>query len=249
MGRSRPPNGVVLLVVLAATLTASCGSSTSVTPTPGAPSTPTVTASPTPSGQEVLKAFLGKFASEDVPLHVSFNATVEVQGQRVPFAGEVDAVGSDAAGTVTVPVQGQLTTVEMVLVKGTAYGRAPGGQWGRIETQQAQPINPFPRLRGGEDVKYVGMTQRAGRPLHHLRTTKWIGEDPSRVSGSGLQGAAIKDSRFDIFTESDGRPVEAVLVFTMTGRSGGKPVELKGDVTYRFSRVGERVTITPPPVP
>jgi hypothetical protein len=240
--------GLVPFVVVAALLAAACGS-TSGSPAPGGTSTPAVTASPTPSGDEVLQAFLAKFASEDVPLHVSFNANVEVQGQRIPFSGEVDAVGSDAAGTVTVPVQGQLTTVEMVLIKGNAYGRAPGGQWGRLQVQQTQPINPFPRLRSTGDLKYVGIAQRAGRPLHQLRTTRWIGEDPSRITGSGLEGAAIRDSRFDIFTESDGKPVEAALEFTMTGRSSGGPVELKGDVTYRFSRVGEKVTITPPPVP
>ncbi len=239
--------GVVPLVLLATIVASACGS-TSVSPAPGGASTPTATG--TPSGQQVIEAFLARYASEDVPFHVRFDASVEVQGQRIPFSGEVDAVGSDAAGTVTVPVQGgELTTVEMVLVKGKAYGRAPGGQWGRLEVQQTQPINPFPRLRAGGDLKHIGVTQRAGRALHQLRTTKWIGEDPSKIAGSGLQGAAIKESRFDIFTESDGRPVEAALDFTMTGRSSGRPVELKGDVTYRFSKVGEKVTITPPPVP
>ncbi len=247
MGGFRPRRVLVPVVVLAAVLTGACGSSTSVTPTAGAASDPAATA--TPSGRAVVDAFLRKFASQDVPFHVTFNATVEVEGQRIPFAGDVDAVGSDAAGTVTVPVQGQMTTVEMVLFKGNAYGRVPGGKWGRLEVQQTQPINPFSRLRQGDDLRYSGMTERSGRQLHRLRTTKWIGEDPSKLSGSGLQRATIKNSTFDIFAESDGTPVEALLVFTMTGTSGGKAVELRGDVTYRFSNVGETVTITPPPVP
>jgi hypothetical protein len=246
MARFPRLRGLVPLVVLITIVAGACGS-TSVSPAPGGASTPAATA--TPSGQQVIEAFLARYASEEVPFHVRFDANVEVQGQRIPFSGEVDAVGSDAAGTVTVPVQGQLTTVEMVLVNGNAYGRVPGGQWGRLQMQQTQPINPFPRLRAGGDLKYVGVAQRAGRPLHQLRTTKWIGEDPAKIAGTGLQGAAIRDSTFDIYTESDGRPVEAALDFTMTGKSSGKPIELKGDVTYRFSKVGEKVTITPPPVP
>ncbi len=238
--------------LLAAVLVAACGTGGGETP-----AAPAAAGSPSPSGEAIVRSFLSRFASKSVPFHVKFDGTVTVRptggraAETVGMSGGLDARGSDAAGTITLELPGaKPTEVGVVIVGGKAYARPPGGDWQRNPGfRQTQPINPFMKLRGAKDLQYVGVESRGGAELHHLRTTKWIGDDPANAAGAGLKGAKVKSSTFDIFTESDGTPVEAELKFVVAGKSGGTAVEAEGDIGYEFSNVGKPVKIKPPRVP
>ncbi len=248
----------LLLVLLAglalAASVAGCGSATTSPSPPATQAAPTFTpaaspsptASPTRAGEAVIQGLLARYSGEDVPFHVAFDGTVNIDATAAVVRGELDTVRSDAAGTISLGGGGTGTKVEVILVGGDAYARLPGGRWQKAENiQQTQPINPFQRLEA-KDLEYLGTQERAGGQLHHLRTTKWTGDDPRTMRSRELTDVRIESVRFDIYTESDGEPVEAKLVFRMRGRSAGTPVTLSGDFDYRFSDFGKPVTIRRP---
>lgn len=250
----------LLLIVTA------CGSPTSTTATvsssaPASPSaspaasslapSPAVRASATTGdGDAIIAAFFDSFAASDEPFHVlsevTFSGTAE--GQEV-FQGEIvvegDVSGEDFAGDVSGDVSGEAIESEVITAGGTTYGRQPGGEWQEAPSSgQTQPLNPFGNLEA-EDTEYVGTDERGGRPVHHLRTTEWIGGDPA---STGIPDAAIEESAFDIFVDDVGLPVEADLTFTLSGVNQGTPFEAVYEVHYVFSEVGVPVTIEAPDV-
>ncbi len=252
-----------LLVVLAA-----CGSpaSTTAPPSPSAlassPPSPAVSsvapsasvaasASPaTGDGDAIIEAFVDSFAAANEPFHVlsevTFSGTAE--GEEV-FEGELlvegDVSGEDFAGEVSGDVSGQSIESEVITVGGTSYARQPGAEWQEVPSPgQTQPLNPFANLEA-ESTEYVGPDERGGRPVHHLRTTEWIGGDPATT---GIPDATFEESTFDIFVDDQGLPVEADLAFTLSGVNQGIPFEAVYEVHYEFSNVGEPVTIEAPDV-
>ena len=166
------------------------------------------------------------------------------------LSGELDAVGSDADGTLQLEVADTSVKADVVIAGGEGYVRLPGRGWEKSESyRQAPPINTFLKLDTPEDLEYVGEVPLGGQRVHQLRTRKWIGDDPATLKSDAFSDASISSTTFEIFVRADGTPVEANLVFKMRGKSGGQDAEVTGSADYRFSNVGKKVTIEPPPTP
>ena len=240
-GVTGPPSSV-------ATPIAVPSSSLPPTPTVAPTSTPVITPAPTAvSGDVVIERFLTDFAAEQPPFHlvstVAAEGTAGGEGGSISVSIEGDVSGEDMAGTLELSVPGLTVEVDVIVVDGRGYGRVGEGDWEETtDFEQTQPMNPF-SLLAAEDLTYEGPVSRDGRRLHALRTLKWIGDDLRNLP---FRKAKLGDTVFDVYVGDDGIPVEATLVFDISGRYQRQRVSLAYDVSYLFSDVGKAVTIEAP---
>lgn len=207
---------------------------------------PTSPPAATPRGEhaEVIDAFLANFALRNPPFHVDSDIHASGSGGAEPINIRLringDTVGQDFDGEVSVPGKG---SVRVRFVDGVGYARLPGTDWVvEDDFEQTQPLNPFGLLKP-EDLEYVGQVQRGRRSLHKLRTSEWIGGDLRSV---GLVDLELLSTVFDIYVGNKGLPVEAVLDFSISGRVSGRQATFEYHVVYRFSNIGDLVSIEAP---
>ncbi len=198
---------------------------------------------PTAEEMALIELFIDGFAKADVPFHMSADGVVHgLAGSGSADAGlsiDGDVVGQDFDGHVALAGMGK---VRMRVVDGVGYGHLASGEWTVVPSyQQTQPLSPFVTVNAS-DVEYVGETKK-GRPLHVLRVRKWVGGDVETVE---MPDAEVVSSLFDIHITDGGIPVKATLDYTVLGRVAARETRLDYHIVYRFSDVGEAVTIEVP---
>lgn len=216
------------------------------TPSPRPSNTPSPTPAPSlaRSGDEVIALFRSEFGQAQPPFHL--DTDVQVTGTVDGESGDLglyiggDVSGQDFSGQMSIAFE---HTVLIILVDGAAYVRQ-SQRWRQMAGfAQTQPLNPFGLLET-DDLAYAGTATIDGRPLHQLQTEKWIGGE---LQAEEFETIELESSLFDIYVDDEGIPVEARLDFTITGTTeSGGAARLNYFVVYRFSRVGEPVTITAP---
>ncbi|HUS21077.1 MAG TPA: hypothetical protein VMZ66_03590 [Aeromicrobium sp.] len=92
------------------------------------------------------------------------------------------------------------------------------------------------------DVEDVGEA-RGGRSLHQLRVREWVG---GAINSVGRNDAHVVSSVFDIHETDAGIPVKPTRKFTVVGRMAAAETRLHYNVVYRFSTVGDAITIKAP---
>ena len=192
-----------------------------------------------------MSAFLSSFVAEQPPFRVDsdvyFTAGSAGYTTEARFFVGGAISNEDFRGKVSIEGSG---SVEVILLDGTAYARLPGGRWSVDRDFVAtQPLNPFTLLEA-DDLQYLGTVRRNRRGLHRLQTSRWIG-GPLEVPE--LTDIELVHSEFDIYVDDRGLPVEAVLVFAITGRlPNSATATFDYEVLYFFSKVGKPVKIKAP---
>jgi hypothetical protein len=222
-------------------------------PTPAPSPSPPLSPSPLPTPDAAARAIIERFVSDFIAKRPDFHVVGDVEGAvsagpqsyKLTATMDGDVSGDDFAGSMVLDAPLRGFAGDVVIADGDYYIKAAGGEgWLRSESfEQTQPINPFTKLRAG-DLAYVGTVARAGRALHILRTTTWIGGQMEELD---IPNATLERSLFDIYVGEDGIPVEARLDFVIAATVSDAPARLEYHVAYRISEVGEEVTITPPP--
>jgi hypothetical protein len=248
--------GALLATILLGGCTTLADIAQQVQPTPAAPATarPTVpaatvaptsaaVATPSPAANPVVDAFLAGFAQKQPPFHidcrVEVNGSAGKQSESASLTMSGDVSGENFAGQMTL----QHKRVLVRIVDGRAYARLPsGGDWRSEAYRQTQPLNPMAGLSPG-DLEWLGKKTVGGRKLDVLRTTKWIGND---INSTGFANAKLESTQLDMYVEKDGTPVQAILDFTISGKSYGEDARYTAHVVYKFSDVGKAVEITAP---
>lgn len=221
------------------------------TPAPSGTMRPAASRDPTkPSGDPYarLDAFLDEFAGSDAPFHTE--ATITILGDAPGYGSmDLDVSGDELAGHVELTAGGQRVEYEQVDVDDRTYIRRPGADWTvHPHTLSVLPLNPFWRLARAK-MNFGFLTRPPGRPwVYEFWTDDWIGEDPASA-GSTVEDATIESTRFTVYVDEEGVPVNALLQYSVGGTADGNPVDVDYLVQYEFLDVGEPVTIDAPEMP
>ncbi|HTS15255.1 MAG TPA: hypothetical protein VMH24_06285, partial [Candidatus Sulfotelmatobacter sp.] len=126
--------------------------------------------------------------------------------------------------------------------------RQPGKDW--VQSPDLVPYqspDPFTAIQRSEPIYDLGLETRAGQAVYHLRISDWIFGDPNAYLNFPVGSLQVTDTRFDIWVNDAGVPVDAQLDADLTA-----PTLLVGPVTlhtaYTMSDVGGPIVITAPPV-
>ena len=253
------------VVLLAATLTACGGTasspaasdvpepSTVVTAASEAPppsvvppseTSPTEEPPPADAGGPFAEALVAALGAEELVTHIKQSASVTTSvAPDVPITAtlEGDIAGQDLAIVIGLSAQGVDQVQELVIVDDSAYTRQDGGEW--ITAPRAAVADSLDglldNLRVVEDadhLRYVGLEEFEGRPLHHLTAATDIPYTPS-TGGTG------HFRTLDVWMEEDGTPVVIRGDFTAVDGAGN---EGQGSSEMRFSNFGGPIEIKAP---
>ena len=259
VGMATRPRLVWLFLLLIA-MVAACGGTTgsavlsepppsavTVTEPPPTEEAPPSSAAPSPvadAGGPYAEALVAALAAEDLVTHIEQSATVTTSvAPDTEIMAELvgDISGEDLAMLIELTAPGVNQTTELVVVGDTAYTRLAGEEW--ISVPRAAVADSIAglldNLRVVEDpghLRYVGLEDFDGRPLHHLVAATQIPYTPS-TGGTG------HFETLDVWVEEDGTPVSIRGDFTAIDGAGNTG---EGTSDMRFSRFGEPVEIEAP---
>jgi hypothetical protein len=155
-------------------------------------------------------------------------------------------VDGDSAGTVTFTEAGARIELEMVVKGGATYARVPGAPWQLVPLKQQGILSPLTELGALAGYEDLGLEERDGVSLRHLRTTESGRADLDAVIELFGDVAAIRSSVIDLYLTEEGVPVEMTGTATMSLNQSGKSKQATLAFSYRFSEVGTELTITAP---
>lgn len=205
-----------------------------------------------PGGDMIVQAFLAYASDEDLTMHVTYEGSTAIRAddgsvsETFTVTGEMDADGDDFAGSISIVSDGGATRAEVVRVDGVSYVRPESGVWQIVEDDGSQPVNPFAELESNAEVEYVGETEWRDQTLHHLRTDKWLGDDPASMESETLTDVALMDHGFDIFVTDAGVPAGGELTAELAASVNGRAATITNSYVYTFDKVGQGVTIEAP---
>jgi hypothetical protein len=195
-----------------------------------------------PSASLPLQLFLQRYSDPRVSYHGKFVMNLGTARSHVVLFGEMDALGADWKGPVTVQVDKRTLEVEVIRKDGKTYARSAGGKWTVVpghDGVSAAP-QPFDPVGGGNMLKDVGMADREGRRLHWLQMRELTNPLPlqTRIGTT----ATITNFSYNIYVDDGGVPVETVLTMGLSASSG----QARFSVRFQISDFGMPVVVTAP---
>ncbi len=177
--------------------------------------------------------------------HVSLVATMLID--EIPFELEStsDIAGPAFETTTTLVVADESLRTQVIMVDGKTYVRLGTGGW-RTVAGAADPrdVNPFAGLEPS-DLRYLKAQSVGGRVLHRLRIEA-LPIDPAKVATSRIEDVEVDLATFEVLVDDAGRPVLGYYDFTGSALIDGARQPITIDADYRFSKIGEPITIEPP---
>ena len=258
---SRPaPRSFVPLALLCAAvfaIAAGCSSAppaasqpviASASPSPGASATADASSgSPgaDPDSAAAIDAFLA-FIQTQQTFHLTADMNLTV-ADKVVTMYLVDDIGKAAEkGTIDVRGAGVSVHLEVIVIGGTLYLRAPpNGGWQSVEIGSGA-ANPLAGLRS-DDLVAVDRVNVAGTITQHLHVADATGDiDARAISGNTLTDLDLDSATFDVYVTDDGMPLTAIYEFAGKGTFAGVKAPIKAKIRYDFSKFGQDVTIVAP---
>jgi hypothetical protein len=201
---------------------------------------------PAPGGSKVIAQFRELADTRELPFHVAMSTTITGGNEPIELQAEMDMVDGDSAGTVTFTEAGARIALEMIVKGGATYARVPGAPWQLVPLKQQGILSPLTELGALTGYEDLGLEERGGVSLRHLRTTESGRADLDAVIELFGDVATIRSSVIDLYLTEDGVPVEMSGTATMSLNQSGKSKQATLTFDYRFSQVGEELAITAP---
>jgi hypothetical protein len=201
---------------------------------------------PAPGGSKVIAQFRELAETPDLPFHVAMSTTITGGNEPIELDAEMDMVDGDSAGTVIFTEAGARIALEMIVKGGATYARVPGAPWQLVPLKQQGILSPLTELGALTGYEDLGLEERGGVSLRHLRTTEARRADLDAVIELFGDVATIRSSVIDLYLTEDGVPVEMTGTATMSLNQSGKSKQATLAFSYRFSQVGQALTIDAP---
>ena len=204
----------------------------------------------------VVDAFLAEVGQPDASFHVDTTGGIVARsgfsGLRLDvgtFEDHVDVAGDDFRGRTeaTGPDEASNFSGEIVYIDGNVWWLFDGSShWITGSFDQPVPVNPFVRLQGPHDIRYVGMEERNGAPVHHLRTRRWLGAYLDSIMDNPEIDVGQYSNIVDIYVNDHGIPISMHLVATIEVEAGFEQATIEVTADYLFSSWGAPIEISPP---
>ncbi|MDQ3870148.1 MAG: hypothetical protein M3301_00850 [Chloroflexota bacterium] len=248
----RSASGFVVVILVAVLGLAGCAPR----PSSSLPASTAPTASPSASpplasaSGEVAQAFVAQISSPSFSARSVLSGTAHFGNVTAPVSGDYSVAGRDYQSKVVIAIPGSILEAEEMGVHLKRYAKFGTGPW---VLQGTAPLTGSPYdgtiaevLAKIGSVKDVGVEERDGKQLHRLR--------PASGTRLGARALGLVDPSItgvsgtvEFLAEPDGKPAVMTLHLTWTQEEEGVRLPVKMDVEFKFSNVGGRVLITPPP--
>jgi hypothetical protein len=251
--------GIAVAACAVTLLAAACGNSTTApSAVPGtsapaasgsasvAPSQPS--ASPHDPATAAIQAFVA-FASNPKS---SYQATFSGESRQTITIikitkGLLQVNGADVLvrATFTFPDR-RSGVVEHRFVDGKPWIRLDRGRWQRLTDWVAtDSMAAFPAVRALNDVTYLGPKKVAGKTLFQVQVRSAI-VNPVMIPEINLSDTVVTSPKLVVLIDAAGRPVSGTAEIDGRGRVSGQLQELVIDLTIKFIKVGQPVSIAAP---
>lgn len=197
--------------------------------------------------EQVVASFVAIAGDPAFSGHVSVRAAMDIGPIAFVFESVSDFAGPDQTAESTIEVAGQAVTTEVVIAGGRMFVRLPGGQWQVLPTAPPESGDPvFSRLDGPEDVVYLKQQRVGTRTLHRVRIVDALPIDPGEVANTRITDLQVGEASFEILVDDEGKPVLGYFDLEGTAAIEGVRQAILIDADYRFTRIGEAITIEAP---
>ena len=228
---------VAITVPLALSTVAGCGSDSSpetATDQHASGSTATPSGTPTPAAPKKMSSAAFLAAMKNAAGQIStarFRMRMDEAGQSIPISGVIDMTGDSPAMRMSIDVSGMGTPSDMRLVDKVVYVQVPGTAGKFYKLDLRDPNGPLGSLGGTLDnlnpgsimsglapgmfdhVVDHGVTNVAGRPLHHYTATVDVRAESNLVKLPNFPKASLpKSATYDVWLDDHGRMAKYRMV-------------------------------------
>jgi hypothetical protein len=244
----RRPGLPLTLVAVVTILAAACGDPNG-TPTPAPTPIPTVTPSapptPSPTPADVSADFVRIIAAPDFSARADIDGTVSFGTAAGQLTGDAIFAGPSSRLTMTIDLGGTTEQTESVSIGAKHWDRDSPGPWlagPDVDPSQGSLSGMLETIASAEDL---GVVDKDGRQLHHLRPTGGGSISPAAI-GFDLEGATDVAFTMDFFATDDGTPAIIGINGSWTQTEGDAAVPIDIDFEFALSEVGTPHAVSPP---
>jgi hypothetical protein len=241
---------VILLSLLGAACEATPAAPTrplaaiSIAPTPTRRPTPPPTPSP---ADAAIEAFVELVTADDFSYVASIDGRSRHSADILPVDGSLSVAGADSrlVATFVFPEAGGEAAIDVRVVRGTTWYRETGFEWEQLgELTDEEAPNPFALLEDVADVTLV--EELDGDPPRYRVEIESMVIHPGLIPAGNLSNEAVDRTELLVVIDAAGRPIEAGWTLRGKGRVSSQLQEIVIELALRFSRLGERITISRP---
>ncbi|MBA2556923.1 MAG: hypothetical protein H0V12_06200 [Chloroflexi bacterium] len=196
-------------------------------------------------GLDIIGRLSDRVTAEQTPFHVTVDGRTLTGNEQIVYDIALDVSGQDYAGEVVVRQGGVSYSVALVAKDGRTFVRPAGEPWTYVEGYRPDGPAPNPFADQAGYVDYRGAKTVEGRRLHHLRFPEATDLGAAFLDAHD-GGMYFEESSLDLYVTGDGTPVLYELSYRGTVTDAGVQIRVEGELRYRFSRFGKRVTIVEP---
>ena len=253
-----PRSALAVVVLLAATLIAGCGSGVvdpggSAKATPASSHTTVASRAPTASPSTVpataaVKAFVALVTQKDFSYQAIFSGRDRHSTDILPISkGVLQVSGANVLVRATFAFPGGTKyPVEARIVAGKTWLKYDTTEpWKRVTLKAADTMAAFAAVRTIADVTYLKSVQSDGKTFYQVSIRSAI-VNPLMIPAGNLSDTSLTTPKLTLLIDTAGRPVKGTAEIDGKGRVSGQLQEIVIDLAVAFSKVGEPVTIKAP---
>jgi hypothetical protein len=250
-----PRSALALLAALVIGIAAGCGNTT---PTVGstplvasfAPAVRSAGPSAAPSanpGAHAVDAFIALVTKDGFSYQATFTGQDRHTTDIFPVSrGLLQVSGSNVRLQATLTIRGKRYAFEHRWVTGKGWIKYDtDDRWRPLTWSAADSMAAFASIHGKADVSYLGPIKSGGKTFYQVSFRSAI-VNPAILPFSNISDTALKSPTMTLLIDATGRPVKGTAEIDGRGRISGQLQEIVIDLTLKFIKVGEAVSIKAP---
>jgi hypothetical protein len=243
-------NGLLVAGAVSLALVACGGGAPAATPspTPEPPPTANATPEPTASPVDVAAAFVAALTDPSLALELDVSGTMRLGAAEIPISGTMKSRGADSETAMEILVPGAPQRQGKIVVGGDVFEQTGDGPWIVSESASTGGSSLTSFLTTLMSVKDVGTETIGGETFRHLEPPASASLDPAAL-GLGGEGFTDVTTEVDFYAKDDGTPALMTVAAGWTQQVGSSDAPVSIDMTFRFVRIGEGVSIRRPDDP
>jgi hypothetical protein len=207
---------------------------------------PSASAKPDP-GAAAVKGFVALVTKKGFSYQATFTGQSRHTTIILPISkGLLLVSGDDVLVRATWKFPTGTNAVEHRYVDGKAWMRYDATDtWHRLTLRPADSMAAFASIRSKSDVTYLGPITSGGKTDYKISFRSAI-VNPVMIPAGNLSDTALTTPTLTLLIDGAGRPIKGTAQIDGRGRVSGQLQEIVIDLTVKFVKVGQAVSIKAP---
>jgi hypothetical protein len=252
-----PRSALAVLLALVIGVVAACGSTASAptgapAPTATASSSSVVSAAPSASAKpdpaaRAVNGFVALVTKKGFSYQATFTGQSRHTTDILPISNGLLLVsGTDVLVRATWKFPTGTDAVEHRYVDGKAWVRYDvTDTWHRLTFHPSDSMAAFASIRSKSDVTFLGPITSDGKTTYKVSFRSAI-VNPVLIPAGNLSDTVLTTPKLTLLIDAAGRPIKGTAEIDGRGRVSGQLQEIVIDLTVKFVKLGQAVSITAP---